>query len=173
MFRKSLPIGFLLVVLLLVIAGLGVAYGYWNQTMTVGGTVSLGNLDAKFSSISIEANTDLAGSCTKSINGSYSAAFSIAKAFPGFSCKIAWVVENNGSVPWRIGVPHYTFSPAPAPVEVVAGSSSFPKKCTLVKPGDSISGFFTLKILPQAEPGKSYKGSLSFDVQNFMDECSS
>ncbi len=48
MFRKSLPIGTIVIVILALLVTMSVAYGAWTKTLNVNGTVNTGNLNANF-----------------------------------------------------------------------------------------------------------------------------
>ena len=46
---KSLPVGTLFIVLVIMLALLGVGYALWSETLTISGTVSTGEVDVEFS----------------------------------------------------------------------------------------------------------------------------
>jgi predicted ribosomally synthesized peptide with SipW-like signal peptide len=50
---KRLPLAFLAILLIVLLAGLGVAYGLWSETLTIEGTVNTGNVDVQFANVSI------------------------------------------------------------------------------------------------------------------------
>jgi len=49
MSRKSLPVVSLALILVLVLAGSGVAYGLWSEKLEISGTVYTGEVDVAFS----------------------------------------------------------------------------------------------------------------------------
>jgi hypothetical protein len=51
---KRLPLTMLAMLLIVLLAGLGVAYGLWSETLTIDGTVKTGNVDVEFTNVSLE-----------------------------------------------------------------------------------------------------------------------
>lgn len=115
---KRLPLAFLAILLIVLLAGLGVAYGLWSETLTIEGTVKTGDVDVEFvndqktelvnggSEPSEKAN---AANCTVSIidqpEDNSALEITVTGAYPSWSCVVAFEVKSVGSVPVHIYKP--------------------------------------------------------------------
>lgn len=122
MFRKKRGprLGLLAGLMVLGLASLGIANGLWSETLHINGTVTTGEVDAKWSGAicrefhpwPFDLNTSLPGEVEDKEVGSTTVAadpnndqilnFTITNGYPSYSvdCEIEFV--NSGSVPWVI-----------------------------------------------------------------------
>lgn len=63
MSRKSLPVVSLALVLIVVLATAGVAYGLWSQTLIINGTVYTGSVDAAIQALEVDQMADFNDIC--------------------------------------------------------------------------------------------------------------
>jgi hypothetical protein len=122
---KRLPLAFLAILLIVLLAGLGVAYGLWSETLTISGTVKTGNVDIAFVSpptvteyINGKLETDWpkekwgAADCEASVSTDGNTLSVIAKgAYPSWTCKVTFQVISNGSVPVHVFKPQKQSGP--------------------------------------------------------------
>jgi len=118
---KRLPLAFLAILLIVLLAGLGVAYGLWSETLTIEGTVNTGNVDVQFADVSIEEKVydynvrqeisepqakANAANCTYQITGTgtdnETLVITAQGAYPSWRCYVHFSVESIGSVPVHV-----------------------------------------------------------------------
>lgn len=116
---KRLPLAFLAILLIVLLAGLGVAYGLWSETLTISGTVNTGNVDIAFVSppsvaeyINGKPETEWpkekwdAANCEASVSSNGNQLTILAKgAYPSWTCAVTFQVISNGSVPVHVSKP--------------------------------------------------------------------
>ncbi len=93
-------------VAIVALLSLGIGYAAWNSTISVTGTVDTANANVEWTAISpSEFDTFGTGSCTSTPAGTLpqaSVGFTIAGAYPGYSCTITMTATNNGEVPMKV-----------------------------------------------------------------------
>ncbi|KPL83775.1 hypothetical protein SE15_00490 [Thermanaerothrix daxensis] len=121
---KRLPLAFLAVLLIVLLAGLGVAYGLWSETLTVSGTVYTGNVDVQFADVKTwekvydynlgkeidepekKAN---AANCTSFIQDAgtdeETLVVTAEGAYPSWRCYVEFYIQSVGSVPVHVFKP--------------------------------------------------------------------
>lgn len=122
---KRLPLAFLAILLIVLLAGLGVAYGLWSETLTIEGTVNTGEVDVGFSgpwvAEWVEVNgmpqlepksKDGAAECyAKAIDsdltsdGKETIEVTVTGAYPSYHCWVKFDISNLGTVPVHISKP--------------------------------------------------------------------
>ena len=133
---KSLPVGALFMVLVIMLALLGVGYAFWSETLTIEGTVTTGEVDVEFSTYEpvecVDTQTglceeepelkDSAAECTVEWlggegdfddvplldNGSNLLQVTVTGMYPSYHCKVSFDVTSTGSVPVHVKPPVYT-----------------------------------------------------------------
>jgi hypothetical protein len=124
--NKRLPLGLLAILLIVLLAGVGVAYGLWSETLTIDGTVYTGEVDVGFSGPyvyewveDLDGNVlkeplikDKAAECyakaidsdTKS-DGKETIVITVQGAYPSYHCLVKFDISNLGNVPVHISKP--------------------------------------------------------------------
>lgn len=72
MFKKGLPLGAIVMLLILTLASIGVGYGLWSKTLTIVGTVNTGEVNAALSLEEIDESDNYNALCPASGGGGYS-----------------------------------------------------------------------------------------------------
>jgi hypothetical protein len=146
MLRKGLPIGVIVVMLVIALAGIGVAYGLWSKTLTIEGTVSTGDVNARFAAIDevdegiwrefnqngsdddLEFEGKNVADCSAALtNNNENLQITITNGYPSFHCWVEFVVQSTGSIPVRLHQP--TFSGVPSWLTLNLTDSSIPYGC--------------------------------------------
>jgi predicted ribosomally synthesized peptide with SipW-like signal peptide len=130
--KKSLPVGTLFMVLVILLALLGVGYAVWSETLTISGTVQTGEVDVRFSTYPKEECVDINGvlNCPEPEEKASAANCSIQWSgpdndsngdegydqllvtvngiYPSWHCKVSFDVTNIGNVPVHVKLPEPT-----------------------------------------------------------------
>jgi predicted ribosomally synthesized peptide with SipW-like signal peptide len=116
--KKSLPVGTLFMVLVILLALLGVGYALWSDTLVIDGTVHTGNVDMAFSpcstndegtSVDPGYEKDVA-SCECALapgnhgdgnvdTGNDLMTITINNGYPSYSCEVNYDMTNVGTIP--------------------------------------------------------------------------
>ncbi len=151
--NKRLPLGLLAVLLIVLLAGVGVAYGLWSETLTIDGMVYTGEVDVGFSGPYVtewvEVNgypkweppaKDAYAECTavaedldENSNGNEGITITVSGAYPSYHCAVKFDISNLGTVPVHIKQPYPSDGQTPSWVTV---SACYPQWYQL-HPGDS------------------------------------
>jgi hypothetical protein len=115
--KKSLHIS-LAFILLIALATLGLAYGFWTETLTIDGTVGTGELNVGFTDLYFY-DYDFGGVleadlCAVTIVGD-TMTISIDDAYPGYGCSVSANVANIGTIPAKIQPPSLINNTSPWP----------------------------------------------------------
>jgi hypothetical protein len=108
--KKSLHIS-LAFILVIALASLGLAYGFWSETLTIDGTVGTGDLDVDFvdENPTGEYDPSNSGTCTfEYAPDGNSIDVTITGAYPWYECSEMVKMVNNGSVSVVISGPTNT-----------------------------------------------------------------
>jgi predicted ribosomally synthesized peptide with SipW-like signal peptide len=114
--KKSLPVGTLFMVLVILLALLGVGYALWSDTLVITGTVETGNVDMAFSPCTTNDEgvdpgyeKDVASCGCEPSDGDLSdgtddtgpdaLTISIENGYPSYSCEVSYDMTNMGSIP--------------------------------------------------------------------------
>jgi hypothetical protein len=108
--RKSLPIGVMVLLLIVALASLGVAYGNWNKTLYIDGTVETGWVDAEMSIYSVwDVEDKDVGTCEAWLgmtNQANDTLFvTVENAYPSYECYVTFDVHNTGTIPLLVHSP--------------------------------------------------------------------
>jgi hypothetical protein len=122
--RKSLPVGALFMVLVIMLALLGVGYALWSDWLFIDGTVETGTVDAELSfhdNIQENDHGKDVGTCSASLSdqnqdGEDELHISVTNGYPSYECWVEFDVHSVGSVPIHIYQPEIVDAP---PVEEV------------------------------------------------------
>lgn len=124
--NKRLPLGLLAILLIVLLAGVGVAYGLWSETLLIAGTVKTGDVDVAFSDITVTEKVGTpsglidepevkanAANCyavmaTVPSGNPETLAISVEGAYPSYHCFVTFKVKSIGSVPVHIYQPEPT-----------------------------------------------------------------
>lgn len=124
--NKRLPLGLLAVLLIVLLAGVGVAYGLWSETLTIDGTVNTGEVDVGFSGPYVTEWVDVNGypkweprekdqyaECTAEAtdldpnsDGKEGITIKVDGAYPSYHCAVQFDISNLGTVPVHITKPY-------------------------------------------------------------------
>ena len=174
MSRKSLPVISLALILVLVLAGSGVAYGLWSEKLEINGTVYTGEVDVAFSgpyvSEWVEVNgipmwepwvKDKYAECyakaydyDPTSDGMEGIEITVKGAYPSYHCAVQFDVSNIGTVPVHVTQP--TGTDVPAWVQVHA---CYPNWYQL-HPGDHV--YATILIHFTNDDGVEENGTYKF-----------
>jgi hypothetical protein len=132
MFRKSLPLGTIMLILIVALAGLGVAYGLWSETLRIEGEVYTGEVDVQFSTYDhVECVDTPTGLCQPELDSKADVAncsvvwegpdgdgtedllddgFDLLKVtvtgmYPSWHCRVLFDVTSTGTVPVHVKHP--------------------------------------------------------------------
>lgn len=123
--NKRLPLGLLAILLIVLLAGIGVAYGLWSETLTIDGTVNTGEVNIGFvdpPTIAEYINGkpeekwpqekwDVAN-CEASVSTDRNTLTILAKyAYPSWTCQVTFEVESLGTVPVHVFKPYKVRGP--------------------------------------------------------------
>jgi hypothetical protein len=157
--KKSLPISIALI-LLIALASLGLAYGYWTDSLSINGSVGTGELDVEFWGAWEDGNYPAGGVCTGTIDSTGSVwTVTITNAYPGYGCDLGVYVHNSGTIPVKIQPPTLVSNSSPwAPV-----LTSYPANTVLqngpVSSADSIKSVMIRFDVPTSVSGDDYENS--------------
>lgn len=137
--KKALPIGILFMVLVVLLAGIGISYGYWSETLTAEGHFAAGNLNAVFLAPGVsesELYTTGVGTCNAwSSDSAHKLNISVSGVYPGYACTITTTIKNNGTVPVDL-------NPGSPPYDLVGDAGVFfvdPGTCDTLLPYDALA----------------------------------
>ena len=127
------PVFVLGLVLLVMLAMTGVAYGLWSKTLHIEGTVFTGELNAVYDIVEIDDGGSVGDGVWDELefegkDVGYCEAFlfdggvfpdldnpgpqgmfvEIGNAYPSFNCFVVYAITNVGSIPWKIAAPQYS-----------------------------------------------------------------
>jgi hypothetical protein len=128
MFRKSLPIGTLVMILILALAAIGVGYGLWAERLQIFGRVVTGEVDVFLSGPAMSEWVDIRGEpnpeppekdpytvCEGRAyqvsqddpydDGPDTIEILVSGAYPSYHCEAFFDVYNIGSVPVKVSAP--------------------------------------------------------------------
>lgn len=105
MSSKKLMTG-LTILMVVALATIGVAYGFWTDTLNINGSVGTGELDAEFWGAWEDGNYPYGGVCTGAIDVTGDLwTITITNAYPGYGCDLGVYVHNSGTIPVKIQPP--------------------------------------------------------------------
>jgi len=161
--KKSLPISIALI-LLIALSTLGLAYGFWTETLQINGTVDTGDLDVAFVDPGLavtEYDPGNVGTCAYTISSDgNSIEVTIAGAYPWYECTVPVKMQNVGSVPVTYSGPVAVSAPAWIGLSPISLSSS------PLPAGGSVA--FTLNIFVDETAPEGYNDAtfhLEFDFE--------
>jgi hypothetical protein len=135
--------------LLIALATLGLAYGFWTDTLFINGSAQTGELDVEFWGAWEDGNPPAGGVCTGSIDPEGSVwTVTITNAYPGYGCDLGVNVHNNGTIPVKI-----------QPPTLVSNDSPWPPVVTAYYPANKV-----LQVGPVSNPDSLAAIGLRFDV---------
>src|SRR5437763_1796314 len=105
MIKKSLPVGMIVVILLVILATMGIAYGSWTQTLTINGNASIANFAVEFLTPYGDWDNPACGTAALT-NSGHDVTITFANAYPGFTCAGGVVIVNKSSIPVKINQLH-------------------------------------------------------------------
>lgn len=121
--NKRLPLGLLAILLIVLLAGVGVAYGLWSETLLIAGTVRTGEVNVEFTDIQViekvgtpnglidepqekaSATNCYAVMAQVPTGNPETLAISVTGAYPSYHCFVKFAVKSTGSVPVHIYKP--------------------------------------------------------------------
>jgi predicted ribosomally synthesized peptide with SipW-like signal peptide len=108
--KKALPIGVLFMVLVVLLAAVGISYGYWSEALQAEGTLTTGNLNVYWDNASNPGTiggspgSAACGATVPSGHSSNLLQVTLTDMNPGATCTISADIVNNGTVPVDIVV---------------------------------------------------------------------
>ena len=118
---KTAKLGAIFLVSVLALAGTGVAYACWYETLTINGTVNTGNLDAEWS-VGVGYDTEPPEKDYSSISGvispdGYTLTVTITNAYPCIDYYLPIDIHNTGTIPLHIWA--FVYDPGTMPCGIV------------------------------------------------------
>jgi hypothetical protein len=181
MFRKGLPIGTIVVILIIALAAIGVGYGLWSKVLFIGGTVQTGNVNADFVNASTnDSGHELdpstipglerkdVGNCEVVIGDQTPndlivnndlLTVTIYNGYPSYSCTVDFTVWNSGSVPVKVQAFNFTGLPP-----VLDLTTSGPSVDTQIEPDHGVAGALTVHVRQEAEESATYTFSAAITL---------
>jgi predicted ribosomally synthesized peptide with SipW-like signal peptide len=157
--RKSLPIGIIVMILMMVLSALGVGYAWWTEQLSASGSIQTGTIDIKLERLEAAENDELnAGRCSYKLSGDNKVVtVTLENVYPNYVCTIHYRLNNFGTIPAKItniNLPILTgeFVVIPRLDETMLLSS------------EPVEGEFYIEIRDKALEAATYKFDLSFDV---------
>lgn len=155
-------IGMISLALVIALAGLGVVFAHWTETLTTEANVSTGELKLELTDPDCEDNYpwgDLI-SCEKdesaSSNDSQTFTITIVDAYPGYWGKCTFNIENTGTIPAKICCkPTYTASPPVWAKVDIDDTLSFNGLPVTMYPGDFYGGRYIKVTINEEGNGKN------------------
>ncbi len=94
-------------IVILALAGMGVAYGLWFQNLFITGTVTTGTLGVALqNAVVTETEAKDVGTCTATISDEGEMLnVKVDNAYPGYICDVAFEVANTGTIPVHLAAP--------------------------------------------------------------------
>jgi len=173
MFKKGLPIGTIVVILVIALAAIGVGYGLWSKVLFIGGTVNTGNVNADFDAANttdpgttIDPGSDKnVGSCEVTGALTDELTVTIVNGYPGYSCDVYFYVTNTGSIPVKVQAYNLTGVPA----ELVVTTTGLPigtqiEPATQIEGSGEALGDLHIRVLQEAEELASYSFSAAITL---------
>lgn len=103
---KIRKLGILALALVLCLGLTGVGFAWWNETLTIGGTVATGELDVEFSNCDYTAGDYITVNCVLSNSDedgdNDTATITIGNMYPCGTATCSLTVHNNGTIPLKI-----------------------------------------------------------------------
>lgn len=142
--NKRLPLGLLAILLIVLLAGIGVAYGLWSETLTINGTVNTGEVNVRFvnvnkyEGVAVDGILEIpersekanAANCRYEIlnQGLDSETLQVYTqgAYPSWHCFVEFDIKSTGNVPVHIRKPGavQTAGPVWEDLSVVCGDEA-------------------------------------------------
>lgn len=147
-----------MVVLLVMTASLGVAYGLWAKTLIIHGPVAVGYTNADF----VAADTDDppgtndpgydkdVAECTATVMSEEEVAVVLDNAYPSYTCTFTTTIENRGTLPERREMLEFSVPPA---LTVEDLNDLFG---VVLDPGEQDVERFSVHVEQWAEQGATY-----------------
>lgn len=144
--------------LVIVLAGLGVGYGFWANTLASDGTVATGYINAEFTHAStndpfgtIDPGYDKdVGSCGAQVVADDQVVATLFNAYPSYQCELYVTIHSGGSIPERIGLVEIT-GPPEVTVDELDGLTG-----TEIEPSQSVQGTFLVHVEQEAFQRATY-----------------
>jgi predicted ribosomally synthesized peptide with SipW-like signal peptide len=167
---KSLPVGTLVMVLVIMLALLGVGYALWSDTLVIEGTVNTGEVDMAFSPCATNdsgtANdpgyTKHVASCAcarsdgtienPSDDGYDQLNITITDGYPSYSCNVTYDMSNIGTVPVHLYSVFADYDPNALDVEQACqdGQAAPVEIGYQLHPGESVDCSIDLHVRQEA-----------------------
>ncbi|AIG96882.1 MAG: hypothetical protein XD40_0152 [Archaeoglobus fulgidus] len=159
--------GVLFVAMLVALGLVGATYAYWSDTLTVSGTVGMGNLDVVITSAETTATEtyDVATEqdCLIADDGK-SVTCNIINAYPGYTATVSVTVNNDGSIPVK-----------PADPDISADDYLDVGSCTwdgldangVIAVGSSATMSCTVQVLDGAAENANYEYTITVQFNQF------
>jgi hypothetical protein len=166
MLKKSAPLGMITVILLVSLALMGVAYGAWSSTLTIGGAVNTAGFEVVFSDGSISCGT--AGICPNPVlvpNGAgknTTINYTINNAYPGLTSAVTFTIQNNSGIPVNVSV-HGT-PVAPAFANFVTPLPDIFTTYVTIPAGGYVTRTVNITLTDAIDPNSHYSGSVVLDA---------
>lgn len=157
---------------LIALAVVGFSYAYWTETLTIEGSIAMGELDAEFSAATCEDNEvepPEVGTCSVVLSDSDqdgdndTATITIGNAYPSYVCDVNLTIHNCGTIPLKV-VGVVITNPNPDKVEVTLTND--PAGKTLA-PSETLTFDLHIHITEGAEEKSNYSFSAVVNIAQF------
>jgi predicted ribosomally synthesized peptide with SipW-like signal peptide len=102
--RMKSKMAALFATVLIALAVVGFSYAWWNETLTINGTISTGNLAVEFTDVTCNDNegTLNVGTCSASATEQQKVTVTMDNAYPCYECDVDFMIHNIGTIPAKI-----------------------------------------------------------------------
>lgn len=179
MARKSLPVITITIIMLLVLATAGVAYGLWSEELIIDGTVNTGNVDVEFSGPYFVNEYVKIGkyfyhepwwkdvTTCEAFLGDYAPedgdvgeflTVNVTGAYPGYYCSVMFDIHSSGTVPVHVTRPMQVDGP-----DWVNVHTCYPNWVQLHE-GDSVYGWVVITFDNYMGVEENGEYTFAFDI---------
>lgn len=106
--KQAFPVAVLAIALIVVLGGIGVAYGAWSQNLTADVTVNTATFSVIWDPATALEVLDGAQSCTLAGVGTAALTLAANNAYPDHVCGILATIKNNSTIPVVVEKPIFT-----------------------------------------------------------------
>jgi len=165
-------IGLLCLAMVLALGSMGVAFSQWTETLTIEGTSATGQLAGGFI---VDECTDSetpppdVGKCEWELIDTNGDSFNdmlnitMSNAYPCYQCTCNFTIENQGTIPYHIDEVKLD-NPNPGEVNVSLSGDITGDVCTVLKPGEKVTGTITAHVLEGAAENSTYTFTATIHV---------
>mgnify|MGYP005858980515 CR=1 FL=1 len=162
--KRTLPFGLLTIAVVLALALMGIAYAWWDETLTINGTVQTGEVDVAFQNASDDDegtdpgyDKDVADCEVEVAEDGNSMTITIRNGYPSYTCTVSYEFFNAGTIPVKL----YSITET-IPDELTVDQTG-PGVGYQLDAGHSVTATLAIHVDQEAEENTDYSLSKSFE----------